>query len=391
VTWDGGGNTTPEFHLGTRLVRRGHRVRLLGWESMAEGAAAAGLEFTPYASMHPLPENITLDDLWDSVDVLLHGPSIRDDILAEAGAFAPDVLVLDCLMGAGFAAARQLRLPVAVITHVLYAAFVDGWGDDVMHTSVAGLLAGADRVLVLVPRGFDTPTALPANTTYVGPNTRVQSRGRCGGLADYDLEMIAASPDPWVLLSLSTTLQGQAEALPAMLAAVASLPLRVLLTLGGVMPIESIDAPSNVTVRDYVPHDMVLPHMSAVISHGGLSTITAALAAGVPLVCIPQGREQPLNAARVEVCGAGRVVAPDAPVAVIATAVDAVVRDVTARAAARRLAAEIAALGGGDLATAMVEQLAVSPRTAGEGRLDAIRSSAHRSPTQAELSVLAGP
>ena len=87
------------------------------------------------------------------------------------------------------------------------------------------------------------------------------------------------------------------------------------LTLGGVLPSSTVDAPANVTVREFLPHDQVLPHMTAVISHGGLSTITAALAAGVPLLCIPQGRDQPHNAERVATIGAGRAVATNASAA----------------------------------------------------------------------------
>jgi hypothetical protein len=37
----------------------------------------------------------------------------------------------------------------------------------------------------------------------------------------------------------------------------------------------------------------------------GWQTVNAALADGVPLVCIPDGRDQPDNAARVVACGAG--------------------------------------------------------------------------------------
>ena len=48
ATWDGGGNTIPGFNLGSRLARRGHRVRMLGWSSMAGQAAVAGIEFTAY-------------------------------------------------------------------------------------------------------------------------------------------------------------------------------------------------------------------------------------------------------------------------------------------------------------------------------------------------------
>ena len=114
-----------------------------------------------------------------------------------------------------------------------------------------------------------------------------------------DAGLLAEPGGPWVLLSLSTTQQGQAAALPRMLDAVAALPVRVLLTLGGALPPSAVDAPPNVTVRGFVPHEQLLPHMAAVIFHDGLSTITAALTAGVPLVCIPQGRDQPDNAQRV--------------------------------------------------------------------------------------------
>jgi len=97
--------------------------------------------------------------------------------------------------------------------------------------------------------------------------------------------------------------------------------------------------------------------MAVVICHGGLSTITAALAAGVPLICIPQGRDQHINAARVAASGVGRVVAPEASAAEIATALLAVILDRSARESARRFAEEVATLGG-ERATLEVEQLA---------------------------------
>jgi len=64
ATWNGGGNTGPAFHLGSRLARRGHRTQMVGWESMAARAAAAGIEFTPYRSVPPWPAGLTQDDGW---------------------------------------------------------------------------------------------------------------------------------------------------------------------------------------------------------------------------------------------------------------------------------------------------------------------------------------
>jgi hypothetical protein len=109
--------------------------------------------------------------------------------------------------------------------------------------------------------------------------------------------------------------------------------VRMLPTLGGATPGGAVDAPPNVTVCDFGSHHRVLPHMAAVIAHGGVSTVTAALAAGVRLICIPRGRAQPLSAGTVEACCAGPAVACD----VIAATVDATLRDAPASAAARRV------------------------------------------------------
>jgi UDP:flavonoid glycosyltransferase YjiC (YdhE family) len=358
VSWDGGGNTWPALNLGARLVRQGHQVRLLGWESMASRAAAAGLEFAAYPSVPPWPPELAFEDaLEERLLPALAGPGTRDDIVTEAKGFAPDVVVVDCMMSAGLEAAHVLGLPRAVLVHLPYSAFRYEWGDEAAREQKARFLGEAGAVLALMPPGFDRPCPLPANTTYVGPITDPSPRqplDRC------DAGLLAEPGDPWVLLSLSTTLQGQAAALPPMLDAVAALPVRVLLTLGGALPASAVDPPPNVTVRGFIPHDLLLPHMAAVISHGGLSTITAALTAGVPLVCIPQGRDQFDNAERVAASGVGRAVATGAPPAQIATAVQELLADPAALRVARRFAAVIAGLGGGKTATREVVRLAAA-------------------------------
>jgi UDP:flavonoid glycosyltransferase YjiC (YdhE family) len=356
VSWDGGGNVPPAINLGARLVAQGHQVRLIGWATMAERAAAAGVEFTAYPSVPPWPAELMFEDAWeDGVIPLLHGSATRDDILIEAKDFAPDVVVVDCMMRAGYEAARQLGLPYAVLGHLLYSRFGFAGDDEVNVAERAADLDDAGAVLALVPPGFDGPLTLPANTAYVGP---INNPNPVGQLDPRDCALLAEPGDPWVLLSLSTTLQGQAALLPRLLSAVADLPVRVLLTLGRVLPTSAVEAPANVTVRAYVSHDVVLPHMSAVVCHGGLSTITAALTAGVSMVCIPQGRDQFDNADRVVASGVGRRVAPDAPAAEIAAALAGVLNDRAAHVEARRFADVISGLGGGAAATEQVVRLA---------------------------------
>jgi MGT family glycosyltransferase len=324
---------------------------------MEEQSAAAGIEFAPYRSMRPWPHDLRLDDAFDDMMELLRGDTTRDDIAAEARAFDADALVVDCTMGAAFAAQAELGLPTAVLVHVLYSAFASGWGDDMLGESMEELFGATDLVLVLTPPGFDGPAQLPPNTAFVGPIAHPDSGQRNASLSRADLRTITEPGDPWVLLSMSSTLQGQAEALPGILSALGRLRVRVLLTLGGVVSIDAVTVPSNVIVRSYIPHDMVLPHMAAVITHAGMSTIMASLEAGLPIVCIPQGRDQHLNAARVEECGLGMVVNPSETAAERAPAVDATLRDEAFRVAAQRMAAEIAALGHGEQATDRVERI----------------------------------
>ncbi|HEY8815845.1 MAG TPA: glycosyltransferase [Candidatus Dormibacteraeota bacterium] len=359
ASWDGGGNTPPAYNLAARLVGLGHQVLLIGWGSMAKRAAAAGVEFATYPSVKPWPDGLSQDDAIDELlKPALFSRATRDDILAAAETFAPDVMVLDCMLGAGFDAARTLELPTAVLVHVLYSKFRYEWGSGVMERDMAPILDGADATLALVPPGFDSPCPLPANTEYVGPITSPRSRDH---LDPKDAALLTSPGDPWVLLSLSTTLQGQTAALPAMLDAVAALPVRVLLTLGGVLPIDAINAPANVTVRGFLPHQLVLPHMAAVICHGGLSTITGALVAGRPIVCIPQGREQPINAERVAATGVGRVVATDAPAREIAATLEELLEDPAASRQARHFADVIARLGGGASAARNIVSLLRRP------------------------------
>ena len=178
-------------------------------------------------------------------------------------------------------------------------------------------------------------------------------------------ESLAEPGKPWVLLSLGTTLQDQAGALPRILEGVSRLPIRVLLTLGDVLPPSAIKPPPNVTVCGFIPHDLLLPHMAAVVTHGGLSTITGALSAGVPLVCIGQGRDQPYNAERVVASGVGRAVGKNAAPAQIAAAIEGVLADPAILDKANHFADVIAALGHGDVAARKVAGL-IGPNMTGD-------------------------
>lgn len=95
---------------------------------------------------------------------------------------------------------------------------------------------------------------------------------------------------PLVLVSFSTTYQAQEEVLGRVVQALGMLPLQALVTTG---PAVSLDGhlPANVNAASSVSHTDVLPRVALVVIHGGLGTVMAALAHGVPLICLPMGRD----------------------------------------------------------------------------------------------------
>jgi UDP:flavonoid glycosyltransferase YjiC (YdhE family) len=118
-------------------------------------------------------------------------------------------------------------------------------------------------------------------------------------------------PDPLVVVAFSTTYQEQSGALQRVIDALGMLEARGLVTLGPALDAATFRAPPNVIVRSSAPHSLVFPHAAAVVTHAGHGTVIRALACGVPLLCMPMGRAQPGNAARVVARGAGLRLAPE--------------------------------------------------------------------------------
>jgi UDP:flavonoid glycosyltransferase YjiC (YdhE family) len=93
--------------------------------------------------------------------------------------------------------------------------------------------------------------------------------------------------------------------------------------------------------------------VSVVVSQGGHGTVSRALLNGLPLLVLPNGRDQVDNAARVEAKGAGLRLAFTAPEAEIAAAVTRLIKEPDFQAAARRLGAAMKA----DVASSLVQEM----------------------------------
>jgi glycosyltransferase involved in cell wall biosynthesis len=139
--------------------------------------------------------------------------------------------------------------------------------------------------------------------------------------------------------------------------ALATMPVRGVLTTGRAVDPGEIEAPEGVQVVRSAPHAEVLREAAAVITHCGHGTTIKALAAGVPLVCLPMGRDQLDVAARVVHRGAGVRLDPASDPADIAAALTRVLAEPSYREAAGRIAAVITEETSSDRVVAEIEAL----------------------------------
>jgi MGT family glycosyltransferase len=128
---------------------------------------------------------------------------------------------------------------------------------------------------------------------------------------------------------------------------------------GGELAPEEISVPDGVEVRGYVPHHAVLPGAALAITHAGTGTLLAAFGAGVPVLALPLGRDQPANARRTVELGLGACLAPQATSAEIQAIVARTLADDAIRARVASLAEAIASYAGGSRAVEALEQLAL--------------------------------
>jgi MGT family glycosyltransferase len=309
--------------------------------------------------------------------------SLAEAVLAEVRQEPADVLIVDCMLRNALSAAEVTGVPTAALVHVRYRHFAEApdptarWWDlePVNETRerlglkpvlqgdervVINLWRRCDRALIVLPREFeDFGGPLPPNVRYVGPVFEGNE-----GEATWDLPWPPDHPDPLVLVSFSTTYMHHEATVDRVLAALELLPVRVLVTLGAGLEPNEVAARLGMVVRSYLPHAVVLPHASLVVTHGGMGTVMAAFASGVPMLCMPLGRDQPGNAERVEALGAGRTIASDASVEELRDAVMDVLGSDALRAGARRMAEIVAGYGRGSLAITELESLLASFRSA---------------------------
>ena len=110
---------------------------------------------------------------------------------------------------------------------------------------------------------------------------------------------------PIVYISLGSMLKGSRQFCRACFDALGQEDVDVIMSSSRSFDKESV--PSNFHIYSWVPQVQVLEKADVFVTHGGMNSVSEALAAGVPMVVIPYGSDQPVNGQRVEKLGVGRV------------------------------------------------------------------------------------
>jgi MGT family glycosyltransferase len=202
-------------------------------------------------------------------------------------------------------------------------------------------------LLALTAEGFEYPRKdWPANVRLVGPLHWSPPLPEPAWLAEI--------ADPAVLVTCSTERQGDERLLRTALEALPSAGMAVIGTSAAHDPAR-FDVPAGSRVERFVPHQHILRRVACVICHGGMGITQKALAAGVPVVVVPFGRDQLETARRVEHANAGVRLAPRRLTP--ARLMDAVHMAIERRAGAQRMAGVFADAGGAAAAAKMIEGL----------------------------------
>jgi MGT family glycosyltransferase len=155
-----------------------------------------------------------------------------------------------------------------------------------------------------VPAEFDFPRKrLHGNFHYTGPAIDETVRGS----DEFPFEKLDGRP--LIYASLGTMQNRLAPVFSAIAEACENLPYQLVISLGGGSKPESLPRlAGNPLVVEFAPQLQLLKRAKICITHAGLNTALESLASGVPMVAIPITNDQPGVAARIEYCGAGRLI-----------------------------------------------------------------------------------
>jgi UDP:flavonoid glycosyltransferase YjiC (YdhE family) len=367
------GHVNPALGLARELSARGHDVAWAGSEMSLRSMVGPDATIFPTGSRLFREQGgagmAAFKSLWARF-ILPYNKFILAGVERAVQAFEPDVLLVDQHAVAGAMVAHRHGLPWATVVCSAMELTDPYRGlpriTDWTRSHLVKLWAEADlppadffdvRMSPYLAIGFTTEAltahaALPPQLRLVGPAPTERP-----GAPMFPFELL--DPDRQHVLVTMGTLAKELATDFYTRAVDALRPLGDRLQAVIVAPPDDLpEPPDHILVAAGVPMLTLLPHVDAVVSHGGLNTVTEALSNGIPLVVAPIRHDQPVVAEQVVAAGAGiRVRFRRVRAAELAGAVTAVLDDPSYRAAAGRVADSFRAAGGAAEAANLVERL----------------------------------
>ncbi|MFC9913470.1 macrolide family glycosyltransferase [Streptomyces sp. NPDC127197] len=323
------GHVNPTLPVVAELVRRGHNVTYHTSPAFRAEIEAAGATVCLYpGGDQPLPDPPTPVTLMEGLARTAVG--LLPAVLADLRRVRPDLIVHDnaCLWGA--VAARELGVPAASsFTTFAFNRHVPSptrgsWELLAAAAARPRSVQGYLRSRWELRRRFDTGglplldlanIRQPLNLVYT-------SREFQPAVEDFDQSYrfvgpsIGARPvdpsfpadrlqDPVLYASLGTVFNADPQLLRTFATELAPLGGTVIVSTGQTDPDALGPLPANVLTRRFVPQPEVLARAALFITHGGMNSVNEAMHAGVPMLVVPQGADQPMVARRVVELGAG--------------------------------------------------------------------------------------
>jgi UDP:flavonoid glycosyltransferase YjiC (YdhE family) len=383
-TTAGAGHFGPMIPIAQACEAAGHAVAVAAPSSFAEAVAKVGLSHLPFpdvpadqmgAVFGRVPslrreeaDRLVVTEVFGRLDAQAALPAL----LTVLGDWRPDVVVRDPAEFGALIAAERFALPQVQVAIDMggFVPTVAPWLDEPMRTleQMAGItdLRGSQRIrttptLTCVPAVLDQPTAdggvhaeiwrYRADDPASGPSLPAEWGDPDAPLVYISFGSIAGSMSPFDALY------------PAIVQVMADLPVRVLITTGSGYDLSRLGPlPANAVAAQWWPQVAVMRDAAVSIGHGGFGTTMRAVAAGVPQLVLPLfSADQFQNAERVEAVGAGtRLLGGLDALPEVALVVRKLLDQPGYAEAARRVAADMAALPDVATTVAILEGLAAS-------------------------------
>lgn len=321
------GHTAPSLPVIAELVRRDAEVDYFSTPAFRPLIEAAGARFVAYpAACESLSRPLDLDEH------LVRGLAVTLQLMPVLGAALeprPDLVMFDASAPWGSLLARRLGVPaIASITtfalsramlRMLGASVGDtpaGWSPQTLAQLNEGYGAGlrdhldlmvplADLSLVYTSRAFQPAGRfLDARHLFLGP--LLGRRPREG------TRVVAGDSRPLAYVSLGTIFNRDPALLLRIGEVLAARGWHVIASLGDAAAAAPQHWPEHVQVHAFVDQIGVLERARLFVTHGGMNSVSEAIAHAVPMIVIPQGVDQHLVAKQAAGHGAAIAIEPGA-------------------------------------------------------------------------------